>query len=87
MRQLTRRRGPTAAALVARQKSTPATTLPSAAAASIERTPQKDQLDLSFQDARAAFQSKTTWEVVRGYLVYTLCTSRYLVDNNAMVSS
>lgn len=42
-----------------------------------------DPLDLTFSDTRTAFQSKTTWEVLRGYLVFTLCSSKYLVQNNA----
>ena len=71
-----------AAALPARFKSTQATELTAEAA---KLGPQRDELDLTFTDTRAAFQSKTTWEVLRGALVYTLCTSRYLVDNNAMV--
>ena len=78
---------PAAAALPAvradrRLKSTQATELTAEAA---KLGPQRDELDLTFTDTRAAFQSKTTWEVLRGVLVYTLCTSRYLVDNNAMV--
>ena len=73
---------PAAAARLDRLKSTQATELTAEAA---KLAPQRDELDLTFTDTRAAFQSKTTWEVLRGVLVYTLCTSRYLVDNNAMV--
>ncbi|XP_037091931.1 proline dehydrogenase 1, mitochondrial-like [Pollicipes pollicipes] len=62
------------------RKSTQATEL---SAAGTKYGPQTDELDLTFSDTRAAFQSKTTWEVLRGYLVFTLCRSRYLVDNNA----
>ncbi|XP_043219354.1 proline dehydrogenase 1, mitochondrial-like isoform X2 [Amphibalanus amphitrite] len=69
-----------AAALAGRAKSTQATELTAEAA---KLGPQRDQLDLTFTDTRAAFQSKTTWEVFRGVLVYTLCTSRYLVEHNA----
>lgn len=46
----------------------------------------KDPLDLSFTDAKAAFKSKTTWEILRAYIVYTLCSSQYLVENNMKVS-
>ncbi|XP_049941898.1 proline dehydrogenase 1, mitochondrial-like isoform X1 [Schistocerca serialis cubense] len=42
----------------------------------------KDPLDLAFEDPEASFKSKTTWEVLRAYIVYTLCTSEYLVENN-----
>lgn len=46
---------------------------------------QKDQLDIRFEDTVAAFKSKTTWELVRAYLVYTICSSNYLVVNNQKV--
>lgn len=42
----------------------------------------KDPLDLAFADPEASFKSKTTWEVLRAYIVYTLCTSEYLVEHN-----
>ena len=48
-------------------------------------TPRKDPLDLSFENAEAAFKSKTTWQVLRAYLVFTLCSSNYLVENNMKV--
>ncbi|KAL6969115.1 hydroxyproline dehydrogenase [Sarracenia purpurea var. burkii] len=44
--------------------------------------PRRDPLDLSFANPEAAFKSKTTWEVLRAYIVYQLCSSSYLVDNN-----
>ncbi|XP_026473083.1 proline dehydrogenase 1, mitochondrial isoform X1 [Ctenocephalides felis] len=43
---------------------------------------QKDPLDISFNDHVAAFKSKKTSELVRAYIVYALCTSEYLVENN-----
>ncbi|CAH0548852.1 unnamed protein product [Brassicogethes aeneus] len=42
----------------------------------------KDALDITFEDARAAFKSKTNWELIRAYIVYTLCSFETLVDNN-----
>lgn len=45
----------------------------------------KDPLDLSFNNPNAAFKSKTTFELVRAYVVYLLCSSTYLVDNNLKV--
>lgn len=47
--------------------------------------PQRDVLDISFADPKAAFKSKTNWELIRAYLVYTLCSARYLVDNNMKI--
>lgn len=48
--------------------------------------PRRDKLDVTFTDGRAAFKSKTTWELVRAYLVYMICSSNYIVDNNLKVS-
>lgn len=48
---------------------------------------QKDPLDITFEDAKAAFKSKTNWELMRAYIVYTLCSFEYLVDNNMKVSA
>lgn len=47
----------------------------------------KDELDLSFNDHQAAFKSKTTWEVLRAYIVYQLCSITVLVEYNMKVSS
>ncbi|XP_049824718.1 proline dehydrogenase 1, mitochondrial isoform X2 [Aethina tumida] len=42
----------------------------------------KDALDITFEDARAAFKSKTNWELIRAYIVYTMCSFETIVDNN-----
>lgn len=47
---------------------------------------RKDPLDTSFNDPIAAFKSKTTFELVRGYLVYLICSSETLVENNMKVN-
>lgn len=52
----------------------------------IVQNPTRDPLDVSFNDPVAAFKSKTTWELVRAYMVYVMCSSEYLVDNNIKVS-
>lgn len=49
------------------------------------QVPKRDPLDLSFANPEAAFKSKTTWEVIRALIVYQLCSSQYLVDNNMKV--
>jgi hypothetical protein len=46
---------------------------------------RKDALDTSFNDSHAAFKSKTTFELIRGYLVYLICSSETLVENNMKV--
>ncbi|KAH8380960.1 proline dehydrogenase 1, mitochondrial isoform X1 [Drosophila serrata] len=45
-------------------------------------SPQRDPLDVSFNDPIAAFKSKTTWELMRAYLVYMICSSEKLVEHN-----
>lgn len=49
-------------------------------------TAPRDPLDVTFENAESAFKSKTTWELVRAYIVYTICSSDYLVENNMKVS-
>ncbi|XP_017963093.1 proline dehydrogenase 1, mitochondrial isoform X3 [Drosophila navojoa] len=44
--------------------------------------PQRDPLDVSFNDPIAAFKSKTTWELARAYLVYMICSSEKIVEYN-----
>lgn len=56
-----------------------------ASASSNEPKPQRDPLDVSFNDPIAAFKSKTTWELIRAYFVYLMCSSEYLVENNMKV--
>lgn len=57
---------------------------PSAPTPSASTSP-RDPLDISFEDAKAAFKSKTTWELYRAYIVYTLCSFEYLVEHNMKV--
>lgn len=47
--------------------------------------PQRDPLDVSFNDPVAAFKSKTTWELIRAYIVYLTCSSSALVEHNMKV--
>ena len=46
---------------------------------------RKDPLDITFEDAKAAFKSKTNLELIRAYLVYTMCSFETLVENNMQV--
>ncbi|XP_065087263.1 proline dehydrogenase 1, mitochondrial isoform X2 [Ochlerotatus camptorhynchus] len=48
-------------------------------------SPQRDPLDVSFNDPNAAFKSKTTLELIRAYFVYVLCSSEFLVENNMKI--
>uniref|UniRef100_A0A2S2NW35 Proline dehydrogenase n=3 Tax=Aphidini TaxID=33387 RepID=A0A2S2NW35_SCHGA len=48
----------------------------------VDAKPKWDQLDTSFANPEATFKSKTTWEIFRAYIVYQLCSSSYLVENN-----
>lgn len=67
-------------------KSTAANAIVQDNAATTVGTPGKDPLDITFEDAKAAFKSKTNWELIRAYIVYQLCSIEYLVDNNMQVS-
>ncbi|XP_070496107.1 proline dehydrogenase 1, mitochondrial [Chironomus tepperi] len=46
---------------------------------------KRDPLDTSFNNPIDAFKSKTTIELIRAYLVYVLCSSEYLVENNMKI--
>lgn len=46
---------------------------------------RKDPLDTNFNDPIAAFKSKTTFELIRAYFVYLLCSSESLVEHNMKV--
>lgn len=73
---------------VARKSSQATSTiLASNTAPAASSPPPKDPLDITFEDAKAAFKSKTTWELLRAYIVYTLCSFETLVNNNMTVSS
>lgn len=52
----------------------------------IQKQPPRDPLDISFEDAKAAFKSKTNLELIRAYVVYTLCSIDSLVTHNMKVS-
>lgn len=68
-------------------KSTAASgTLVQNQAEAIPKQPPRDPLDISFEDAKAAFKSKTNLELIRAYVVYTLCSIESLVTHNMKVS-
>lgn len=48
-------------------------------------TPLRDPLNTSFADPVAAFKSKTLMELMRAYVVYMICSSSYIVENNMQV--
>jgi len=47
--------------------------------------PAFDKLDLSFSNAQEAYRAKRNSELLRGYLVFQLCSFRFVVDNNKQV--
>lgn len=57
-----------------------------AAMPAAQKVGRKDPLDTSFNDPMAAFKSKTTFELIRAYFVYFLCSSEYLVEHNMKVN-
>lgn len=46
----------------------------------------REALDLSFEDTKKAFKSKTTLEIIRAILVLKLSTVDYLVENHHKVT-
>ena len=44
-----------------------------------------EQNAVSFNDTKRAYSSKTTLEILRGLLVFRLCSVNFLVDNNLKV--
>ena len=46
----------------------------------------KPKLDLTFEDSKTAFKSKTTLELMRGLLVFQLCSINFLIENQKSVS-
>lgn len=56
------------------------------AVGTVDNKPKWDSLDTSFANPEATFKSKTTWEIFRAYIVYQLCSSTYLVENNMQVN-
>uniref|UniRef100_A0A1A9W9H4 Proline dehydrogenase n=1 Tax=Glossina brevipalpis TaxID=37001 RepID=A0A1A9W9H4_9MUSC len=51
----------------------------------IPENPQRDPLDVGFNDPLAAFKSKTTWELVRAYVVYMICSFEKIVEHNMTI--
>ncbi|XP_054710128.1 proline dehydrogenase 1, mitochondrial-like [Uloborus diversus] len=47
---------------------------------------QTDPLDLTFENSKDAYKSKTTWEIFRAIVVLKLSTIDFLVENHQMAS-
>lgn len=54
--------------------------------APLSQAVKKVEVDLTFEDSKEAFKSKTTGELIRAYVVLKCCTYDFLVKNNAEVS-
>lgn len=67
------------------KSSAASSTLVQNQAETIQKQQPKDPLDISFEDAKAAFKSKTNLELIRAYVVYTLCSIESLVTHNMKV--
>ena len=48
-----------------------------------KNTPPK--LDLSFEDSKTAFKAKSNLDLLRGYIVFQLCSIQFLVDNQKRI--
>lgn len=45
-----------------------------------------NKLNLSFEDSKTAFKAKSSFELLRGYLVFQLCSISFLIENQKKVS-
>ncbi|KAH7956883.1 hypothetical protein HPB52_013403 [Rhipicephalus sanguineus] len=68
-----------------KSSASPAALDRTAESSSAELPPQRDPLDLSFNDARAAYKSKTTGELIRAFVVLKLSSSNWIVNNHQEV--
>jgi proline dehydrogenase len=42
-------------------------------------------LDLTFEDSKTAFKAKSNLDLLRGYIVFQLCSFKFLVDNQKRI--
>lgn len=54
---------------------------------SIKESDVNRKLDLTFEDSKTAFKSKSNLELLRGYLVFQLCSINFLVENQKTLLS
>lgn len=47
--------------------------------------PNKTKLDLTFEDSKTAFKAKSNFELLRGYLVFQLCSFSFLIENQKKI--
>ncbi|XP_054272368.1 proline dehydrogenase 1, mitochondrial-like [Macrosteles quadrilineatus] len=80
---LTNLRLPSTSVLMRSQSQSPAMSQASPEAVKKSGVSKWDPLDTKFEDHIAACKSKTTWEVLRGLIVFQMCSINYLVNNNA----
>ena len=45
----------------------------------------REKIDMSFQNAKAAFMSKTNFELLRSYTVFQMCSVKLFVNKNKQV--
>lgn len=72
--------------IVLKSSAASSTTIVDSKSSASVNNPPRDPLDITFEDAKAAFKSKTNLELIRAYVVYTLCSFETLVENNMKVS-
>lgn len=71
---------------IQRLKSTSASVVTADTVTDGEEKFQKDKLDLTFENTKDAYKSKTTWELIRALMVLKLSTYDFLAENNQQVS-
>ena len=53
--------------------------------ASLAAQQKISQLDLTFEDSKTAFKAKSNLALLRGYIVFQLCSIRFLVENQKRI--
>lgn len=48
-------------------------------------TNEKSKLDLTFENSQLAFKAKSSLDLLRGYLVFQLCSFNFLINNQKQV--
>jgi len=47
----------------------------------------REKIDTTFENAKSAYTSKTNFELLRGYIVFQMCSVKPLVNNNKQVDT
>ena len=54
---------------------------------SVHDDPARQKIDMTFENAKEAYTSKTNFELLRGYTVFQMCSFRFFVNKNKQVNT